>query len=279
MSSKVGGTSSLVGDLYGDVTRYRELLIPVVAEVVKSYPDAGLEKLFIVLPKKVIALAPMVICEAFHFDLTGKSVDDKALIALGMTMLPISTHDDIVDEMPKERDLVSCLVFAGNIMAIEGTRMLIEMDQKKALDILLQQINLNHYYQRKNISLIWENKATNFSDYRPGIEHICVFNSIGALFGCALAEREDVREKALGFANGYGVAMQLIDDIREVEEDREVGYSSFPLLEGAPYKESFRQLFLHLDLAEKNLDENWLKVREVVARMRTYAQKLQNEHT
>lgn len=277
MSSKVGGTSSLIGDLYGDVTRYRELLKPAVMAVADSYQDEGLRELFLNLPNKVIALAPMAICDAFCFDLTGNPADDVALTALGLTMLPISTHDDVVDEMPRERDLVSRLIFSGNIMAIEGVRMLLKTENKKAADVLMQQINLNHLYQRKNILLLWENKATNFANYRKGIEHICIFNSIGAFYGCALANREDVLNKARDFSEGYGVAMQLIDDIREVEEDLEAGYSSFPLLENAPYKESFTQLFSHLDLAKRGADENWSRVQEIVARMKSYAEKLQKE--
>lgn len=270
MVVKQGKSSDILRQLYGDIKKYQTILEPYQVKLIKKYPNSNLKKYFSSINKKIIAIAPMVFCENLLLDL-GQKVDKKDLAALGLHMLAISTHDDVVDEMPKNRTELAALVYAGNIATNEGSKILVERGKVKAADFLLMMINQNHYYQQHVIETLWQHKPASFKNYRDGINHICIFSAIGLIYALALVDKLVLRKRIEDFAEGYGVSLQLIDDLREVEEDRKFGYWSFPITEGEPYKQSFEQLFSHIELCKKSLPVKWDNMYRLVEKLEGYA--------
>jgi hypothetical protein len=261
--------------LFGDVQRYVSLLDPVVVTLKREYCHEDLRPIFRSLPERSIAIAPMALCDRLAHDL-GTTVSDNILRGIGALCLPISTHDDLVDELPKDRKTVAALVYAGNIAALEGVRLIAMSGHLEVLHAILTQVNKNHLFQQYCVTRLWEHAPLSFEEYREGIEHDCVFASIGIFAALALARAMDRAPQLWSFCVGYGVAFQLLDDIAEVAEDRVAGYHSFPLLEGAPFDESFRKIFVHLDAAERALDPKCKQLRELLTYPRAFAENLRH---
>lgn len=271
MPVQPGHSSDILTQLYGDTKKYRAILRPILRKLAREYPNPYLKKLFFSLDKRIIAIAPMVFCDSLLLDLGEKS-DKVDLAALGLHMLAISTHDDVVDERPPDRIGLAALVYAGNIATNDGSRMLLKKGKKKASDALLEFINLNHFYQQHVVETLWQKRPESFVEYKDGINHICIFVAIGLVYGLALLGRMDLKKRVIEYANSYGVALQLVDDLREIEEDRMNGYWSFPLSEGEPYGESFKQLFGHIATAKEVIPPEWKQLRRLVDNLEQFAQ-------
>lgn len=97
-----GKSSDILEELYGKAEYYESLLTPYTTDIARRYPNQLLDKFFSSLGKRMIAVCPMAFCNNFLKDL-NKVPDEKDLAALGLHMLAISTHDDVADEMPKDR--------------------------------------------------------------------------------------------------------------------------------------------------------------------------------
>lgn len=275
MIIKQGKSSDILVQLYGDIKKYQTILEPYQNDLITGYPNANLEQLFSSINKKIIAVAPMAFCETLLLDL-DKKVDNQDLAALGLHMLSISTHDDVVDEMPRDRIGLAALVYAGNIASNEGSKILLKRGKRVAADILLKTINENHYYQQHVIETLWQSKPESLKDYLDGVHHICVFVSIGLMYALALADRMDLKEQIKAYSNGYGIALQLVDDLRETEEDKKNGYWSFPLIEGKPYTESFNQIKLNIKQARAAIPEEWRRMRSLLDKLELYVSSLQS---
>lgn len=273
MAIKQGRSSEILTQLYGNIEKYQEILKPYQESLTSHYPNANLESLFSSINKKMIAIAPMVFCKSLLLDLNQK-VNDRELAVLGLHMLAISTHDDVVDEMPQDRITLAALVYAGNIATNEASRLLLESGKKKAADILLQTINENHFYQQHVIETLWQSKPESFETYRDGVHHICIFVSIGLLYALALVDRMDLKEQIKTYAEGYGLSLQLIDDLRETEEDRNNGYWSFALTEGEPYTKSFSEILISINQARSAIPSEWKRMNNLLDRLKQFAANL-----
>lgn len=273
---KQGKSSDILEELYGKAEYYESLLTPYTTDIRKRYPHPILNKLFGSLGKRMIAVCPMAFCNNLLKDL-NKTPEAKDLAALGLHMLAISTHDDIADEMPKDRIKLASLLYAGNIATNEASKILVEQGNIQAAKVLLDAVNDNHFYQQHVVETLWQRAPKSFKEYRDGINHICVFSGIGLKYALALAGREDLTEKIDNFANGYGVALQLIDDLREVNEDKRIGYWSFPITEGEPYKKSFEELFKHIKICKEAIPSDWKNLLDLAERLEKFAYSI-NEH-
>ena len=272
------GTSSKISSiLYKNPEKYKKLLEPYERALIKKYPDPYLKTFFGSIGNKIISIGPMYLCESLAKDLSA-SVTEKDLAALGLHMLAISTHDDVVDETPVDRIALGALVYAGNIATNEGSKILIRQNKQKAADVLLEMINLNHLYQQRVLESLWQKKPDSFKEYKKGIEHICIYTAIGLVYGLALIDKLNYKKRIMEFSYGYGIACQLIDDLREQEEDRKNGYWSYPLVEGPPFSNSFAQLFKHLDQALEAIPTDWQNLRTIVSNMRQFALNLKTSY-
>ncbi len=274
----MGKTSSAMEQLFGDVHRYVALLEPVAKRLARAYREEAFTPVFDSLPHRSIAIAPMVLCDALAADLKMPA-PELLLQAIGALCLHISTHDDLVDEPAAERLLQGARLYAGNIAVLEGMRILDEIGDHSVSETMLRQIALNHALQQRCLVQLWEGQPATFAEYRAGIEHDCAFASIGIFAALAYAKRLPLRERLWDFCVGYGVGFQLLDDIAETPGDEQLGYHSFPLLEGRPYAESFRQTFAHFALAESALDPHWRRLHQLVDYPRTFATELQHAIT
>lgn len=267
------GTSGILEELLGPIKKYQQILEPYQAFLIKSYPNSNLKKYFQSLDKKIISLGTMALCDHLLKDLE-KKVEDKDLAILGLFMLAISTHDDVVDEMPKNRIALAALIFSGNIATNEATRLLISQNKPKASDILLKSVNKNHYYQQHNIETLWSKKPASFNEYIDGITHTGTLMQIGLNYGLALADRLDLTNQTDVYANCYGMAIQLIDDLREVDEDKLNGYWSYPVIEDIPYKKTFNNLFIYLEKGKKSIPMDWKNLQNSLERLELIANYL-----
>ncbi len=258
--------------LFGTVDHYVALLVPWVTKLKRMYPHTDLALLFESIPLRSIVIAPMVLCDATATDL-GVSAPDDVLRGVGLLSFHIGTHDDLVDERPQERAAIGALLYAGNIAALEGVHLLAGAVPRTVLKTALERIAGNHRAQQECVTRLWDRKPVNFADYKRGIEHVALFASIGVLTALALSEAPKERKRLLSFCDGYGTALQLLDDIAETGEDAVLGYHSFPLLDGRPYRESFRKVYAHLTTAERALAPSWQRLRALV----TYAHAFAND--
>ena len=215
----------------------------------------------------------MKFCESLADDL-GKKIKDKELAALGLHMLAISTHDDVVDEMNNNRTQTAALIYAGNITSNEGSKLLLDQKSRKSASLLLDKVNQNHYQQQLVVETLWTRPPKSFEEYKEGVRHICVFVEIGLEYGLALVDREELGAKIRKYADGYGIALQLIDDLREVEEDKKYGYWSYPIVEGRPYKRSFKELFYHIKLCRQSVPKSWKNLQDLTNRLEKFAKSI-----
>lgn len=249
-------SSEIMPLLFGDIARYCRIMEKWAKYLSRKYPNKNLAAVFSKLAHKVAVIGPMILCKNVVQDL-GQKCPEQVLAAVGLACLSISTHDDVVDERPQDREEIASLVYAGNIAGLEAVSLLKNSGYTKILVPLSAAINKNHYLQQFRVDLLWSKKPKNFRDYQFGIADICSWVAIGPKVGLSLTGRSDLANSISEFIENYGIAIQLIDDIREVEEDRLSGYNSFPLLEGKPYKRSFKELDKCVERARNSLGGRW----------------------
>lgn len=273
----MGKTSDIMEALFGDLSRYATLLSVAAEELIRKYPDEDLAPIFRSIPRRSIAIGPVVLFDSVARDLNSQP-PDEVLAALGMLCLHISTHDDLVDEPPSERRSIAALLYAGNVAALEGVRRLQSRVRPEVLDSIVAEINRNHLLQQRCVIHLWDRQPTTFAAYRRGIEHDVTFAAIGVQSGVVFAGHPGYLPRLADYCAGYGPALQLLDDIAECESDRLAGYHSFPINEGPPFAESFRQVRAHLDLAESVLEPSWRRLRALVECPRLLSYRLQETY-
>lgn len=221
-------SSELAPQLFGDISRHRGLLSKEKERLKQVYPDEGiLDSMFDALDSRIINICPMVLCEALLADLS-REAPDELLVGVGLASFSISTHDDLVDEMPRERKMIAGLTYAGNIATLEGLKALIENGYGNVVLAIVDCINRNHYYQTKITETLWSG-PTDEAGYLDAISHTKYWVAIGLKAAIVYAGREDLSEFVDEFSHCYGTTCQLFDDMREINDDVQNGYWSLPI--------------------------------------------------
>lgn len=273
---KKGSSSAIIPHLLGDVEKYVRILEKKSKKLIKKYPSKNLAQVFSILPRKIITIAPMAVCDDLVQDLGG-SCDENILAAIGLCCFPITTHDDVVDETPKNMASLAALVYAGNITGLEGFEILFQKNLLNIAQSLIASINENHYRQQFRVELLWQKKPKNFRDYLYGIEDVYSLMAIGPLCALSITGRKDLQKTILRFSKNCGFVLQLIDDIREFEEDKLTSYTSYPLLEGKPFKKSFQKIDYHLLMAKKALKPTWKRIQLRIKNIEDFIKKIKEE--
>lgn len=268
-----GKSSDIIFQLYGSTKRYQDILKPYIKKLVKEYPSNNLKVLFETLGKKFITVMPMKLCEAIMNDF-GKKPTNSELSALGLHMLAISTHDDVVDEMSQDKINKAALIYSGNLTSNKASQILMNLKDKNAGILLLDLINQNHFYQQIVVETLWTKKPKTFSEYTKGINHICTFTEIGLQYGLALCQKQVLKNRIKSFAINYGLAIQMIDDLREVEEDKKFGYWSYPVIEGFPYTKTISELNNNVINCKKSIPIKWKNINKLIYRLERFALKI-----
>lgn len=261
--NRIGKSSGIADVLFGNAKKYSKIMKEESDRLCRRYADSDLAKNFSEMPNRVICLMPMALCDAIVEDL-GKKCSKDVLAAVGLCAFPIGTYDDIVDEMPRDRRDVAGLAYSGSIAGLEGMRILFDKNKHAVAQALIDTINQNHFRQQRVVDLLWEGKKITKERYIEGIHHVIDFTSIGLMAGIAEAGRPDLKERMMRFSEGYGLALQIIDDLMEVEEDKATTYKSFAVVEGKPYTKTFEIAFDRIKKARKNLDPEWKKMNKFV---------------
>lgn len=272
----IGVSSQLITYFLGDIGKYLEILKKYTKILLRKYPNKNLAPIFTTLQTKLLTVGPMALCDSLTEDLGKKCLED-ILSAIGLVCLEISAHDDAVDETPASRSKLAALVYAGNIAALEGIKILCRNNNLKIAQIIASLVNENHYLQQLRVEKLWEKKPRNFCDYQDGVRDGLVLVEIGLFPALEITGRKDLLNKMTKFSLSYALILQLIDDIRETEEDKILGYHSYPLLEGKPFKRSFKEIDRHLKLAKGCLDPNWKRMNSLVDNLRILVSKLKSE--
>lgn len=268
----MGSTSAGKRALFGETEKYRALLVPVAERLIRQYPQPEFVDPWRSLPDRSISIAPMLLCDALVSDLGGR-VSETVLTAIGACCFHISTHDDVVDEMPGDRSMVAALTYSGTIALIEGLRLLRQVGAPRVEDAMLEQIARNHELQQQCVRLLWAKRPSSFAEYHRGIAHDAVFAAIGLRTGLAVVNRPDLVARIEAMAEGYGTAFQLLDDIAEVREDARHGYASYPIVEGAPYAVSLQEVSRALDRAVAACDPSWTWMEKLLEYPRQFASR------
>jgi hypothetical protein len=266
------GSSKILSELFGDLSYHQDILQPPIQELKSSYVEIGLNKYFESLAWKSISLGPMVLSKELSKDLKCDLPDD-ILRGIGCLCLLISTHDDIVDETPEDQLEIANLIYSGNIAANKGVSLL--KDYPEVLIKVLEVININHLNQVKIVEKLWRNIPETFEDYLDGINHIQSFAMVGFIATLTYAKEEKLLDQVWKLALYYGRALQLVDDLREVDEDKESGYNSFPVKEGLPYTKTWSCFYDSLDQAENLLLPGWENMKTLINRLRLVGKKMQ----
>lgn len=270
-----GTSSKLISYFLGDVSKYLKILQKEKASLLRRYPNKNLSPIFATLQSKLLTVGPMALCDYLISDLE-KVCPEDILAAIGLVCLEISAHDDAVDETPDIQSKLAALVYAGNIAVLEGIRILYRKDRKRIADIIISLVNQNHYLQQMRVEKLWERKPSNFIDYQDGVKDGAVLVQIGLFPALEIAGRDDLRQQLARFSESYALVLQLIDDIREVDEDKIHGYHSFPILEGLPFEKSFKAIKKHLKLAKENLHPDWKKMNSLVKNLKVLVAKMES---
>lgn len=255
--------SKLITQLYAKSEYYSQILSKYTnSELVAKYKNKELNDMFEILPTKFISICPMSLCDSLLLDL-GINVTEKQLAALGFVMFGISMHDDIVDEMYEDRKTISDLLFAGNIACNEGIKILLDKETTTELATLLSVVNQNHFYQQYNIYTLWTKKPNDFSEYLDGLQHDIAFMQIGIEYGLSIAGRPELIKDLNEFIKNYAYGIQLLDDLREAEEDKEKGYFSYPVIEGSPYKKTIEKIIEFTNKLKISLNDDFKNLRKI----------------
>lgn len=221
-------SSSLKSLLFGDVEKYRKILSTEKNRIMKIYRDDSiLDNMFSALDSRIINICPMVMCDSLLQDI-GIQAPNKLLAGIGLSMFSISTHDDLVDELPRERVIIAGLTYSGNISTLDGISVLIHQGYNDVAIEVIELINQNHYYQTKIVSTLWKN-PTDEKGYLDAISHTKYWLAIGLRAAIVFSKRNDLIPFADEFAECYGTTCQLFDDMREIHDDVKNGYYSLPI--------------------------------------------------
>lgn len=223
-------SSELANILLGDISKYQKLLEKEKERLKNRYPDKDiLDSMFDGIRGRIINICPMTLCDRMCMDILNKEAPNDLLIGVGLSMYPISTHDDLVDEMPKERLIIAGLAYAGDIAALEGAKILIEKGYANVTVGITEDICTNHYYQTLIANSIWK-ETTDEVGYMRAISHTKYWAAIGLKAAMIYAERNDLRQFVYEFSDFYGTTCQLFDDMREIDDDIVNGYWSLPII-------------------------------------------------
>lgn len=224
------GSSGIKKVLLGNTGKYERILKTYSTMLSKRYPDRHLSELFRVMPGKFVSIGPMSTCDALLGDL-GIMSPDMLLAGIGLISFHISTYDDIVDETPSSIEDIAALIYTGNIALIDGIELLVESGLNAPLHAALEEIKKNSYMQQKITGILWKKSTPKITDYFKGIRHIVSWASIGPMAALAYAKKDSYSSAVRRFCENYGIAIQMIDDINEIDEDLENGYWSLPIIE------------------------------------------------
>src|SRR6185436_18193877 len=105
---------------------------------------------------------------------------------------------------------------------------------------------------------LWVQKPLSFEAYLDGLKHVKYFMLIGLNFALSILNKneQNLTPAVDKYAECYGFAIQILDDLREIEEDRTNGYHSYPMIEGFPHAQSLARLRQFCDDAKKAIPFN-----------------------
>lgn len=223
-------SSQMADFILGDLSRYQKILMEEKNKLTKAFPDeAILDSMFNGISGRIINLCPMVLCDRMCIDILGKEAPDNLLAGIGLSMYPISTHDDLADEFPQQRLVAAGLVYSGDISALVGTKILIDNGYANVMAGIINDICTNHYYQTLIINSLWR-CSTDEAGYMKAISHTKYWAVIGLRAAIIYSQRSDLHDFVHEFADYYGTVCQLFDDMREIDDDVENGYWSLPII-------------------------------------------------
>jgi hypothetical protein len=225
----MGGSTDIRKKLLGDTSRYERVLSAHGRRLAKKYSDSELSREFLAMGHKFISMGPMSLCDSVLSDL-GMEAPDSLLAGIGLMAFHISTHDDIVDETPSEKSKIAALLYSGNIALIEGLKLMDREVYREASRAALQKISTNHYMQQKVAEILWKKKVPSKSEYFRGIRHIISWTSIGPFAALAYSKRLEYSKRLGVFCENYGLSIQFMDDMSEIDEDIRNGYWSLPII-------------------------------------------------
>ncbi len=261
-----GRSSDILSNLFGNTAEYTRAVSAYGRTLNRRYPDTELSKVFSNLGNRTVTILPMAFCDAFSSDL-GTTVDKTILAAVGLACVVVATHDDIVDETPTDQKTLAGLVYGGDITNLYAIQTLLNSGNGRVANTLIDTLNQNHYLQRRVVDQLWGGQTVSNEQYFEAVRHWGTFCSIGPLAALALADRMDLKNRILKFSTGYGITFQLVDDLMEVDEDKERGYQSIPGQEGYPYTETFKQIQAHVSLAREATSRSWQRVNRLLDNM------------
>lgn len=270
-----GRSSDILNDLFGDSSKYAKAISLYGRSLNRKYPDEQLSKIFSNLGGRTVTILSMALCDAFSSDL-GTQVNKRILAAVGLACVIVATHDDVVDEMPSDQKTLASLTYAGDITNLYGLKTLLNSTNPLVVNTFIDTLIQNHYLQKRVIDKLWQSQNVSNEQYFEAVKHWRTFCSIGPLCALALTDRMKLKNRIITFSTGYGIAFQLLDDLREVDEDRERGYQSIPNREGYPYRETFKQIHDHLKLARGVTNLGWKRVNLLLNNMEVVVNKLED---
>jgi hypothetical protein len=279
-------SSQLIDQLIDNTGIYSDLLINEAEQLSNLIPDDGLIEMFKKMSTQTISIYPMALCDLMLRDI-GLNCPASLLTGIGLSMFQISTHDDVVDEMHSDRQLVANLVYTGNITNGYGISLLLKNRHNKEALILLDLINKNHLYQTQIISKLW-NGPTDEKSYLDAIITTRSWAYIGLCLATTYANRDDLIPFSKEFSDDFGIICQLFDDIREIEHDYKTGYYSLPIsfalnndldLESGSdinrcINQSKKLASKHIDNAKRLTDSKYQGLYSLVNKIETFGSSL-----
>lgn len=220
-------SSELNIPLLGDTLKYRNILRSQKVHLQEKYPDPSLHSIFEGLDSRIISIAPMVLFDRMLEDLGMKS-EEELLVGLGLVMYSVSTHDDVVDERPRNRLDVARLIYAGNIATLEGINILVNTAPDKVISKVVDYVNLTNHAQTTIVRDLWEHPSDE-AIYLEAINTTRYWAEVGLQAAIAFAGRPDLHDFVDQFSIYYGKTCQIFDDVREIDDDLKNGYWSLPI--------------------------------------------------
>lgn len=270
-----GRSSDLIQDLFGDTRQYSKAVASFGRSLRRKYPDEQLASIFAKLESRTVTILPMAFCDALSSDLKNP-VSKQTLAAVGLACVVVATHDDVVDEMPSDQKILAGLVYGGDITNLHAIRTLMGSGDHRVVPTLIDTLTQNHYLQTKVVDKLWNTGPVSNEQYFDAVKHWCAFCSIGPMCALALSDRMDLKNRVQKFSTAYGTAFQLLDDVREIDEDKAGGYQSIPVQEGYPYTETFRLMHSRVNQAKELLSPRWLRMNQLVDSMQRVVSDLEN---
>ncbi len=215
--------------ILGDTHMYERLLKAESKRISKRYNDPDLKRHFDGMVTRFVSLGPMALFDSIASDI-GIKPDRMLMASIGLASFHISTHDDIVDETPANKDEIASLLYSGNISFIEGVAGILRYGNRDVLNAVMHSIKTNHHMQQRVVKILWSRRRPTEADYFEGIRHIISWTSIGPNAALALSGTHNYSASIGEFCKNYGTAIQLLDDMSEIDEDLKNGYWSLPII-------------------------------------------------